>query len=68
LENVTLNQDWGSKALFLYNEKAFIKSLQNTGEVLLELNWHGNNNVYFKYFTEEASQEIERLKAKCKIK
>ena len=68
LENVTLTQDWGSKALFLYNEKAFIKSLQNTSEVLLELKWHGNNSVYFKYFTEGASEEIEGLKAKCKIK
>ena len=68
LEDIALTQDWGSKSLFVYNEKAFIKSIENTNEILLELSWHGNSRVYFKYFTEGASKEIKRLKSKCNIK
>ena len=68
LEDIRLTQDWGSKALFVYNEKAFIKTLENTNEVLLELNWYGNSSVYFKYYTDEASQAIKSLKSKCGLK
>ena len=45
-----------------------IKSLENTNEVLLELSWHGNSSVYFKYFTDGASQAIKSLKSKCGLK
>jgi len=68
LEDIKLTQKWGSKSLSVYNEKAFIKSLENTNEVLLELNWYGNSSVYFKYYTDESSQAIKSLKSKCGLK
>jgi hypothetical protein len=68
LEDIKLTQKWGSKSLFVYNEKAFIKSLEKTNEVLLELNWYGNSSVYFKYYTDETSQAIKSLKSKCGLK
>ena len=65
LENIGLTQDWGSKSLFIENVNAFLKSIENTNEITLELSWYGNSSVYFRYFTEEALQAIKSLKYKC---
>ena len=67
LERIRLDQKWGSKYLSVYSEIAFIQNLWNANEILLELNWHGSNNVYFKYSIKGVLEEIEHLKGKCKI-
>ena len=67
LERIRLDQKWGSKYLSVYSEIAIIQNLWNAKEVLLELNWHGSNNIYFKYSIEGVLEEIDHLKAKCKI-
>ena len=63
-----LDHKWDSQFVSVYSEFPFIKSLTNTNEVLLELDWHGTGNVYFKYNAKGASESIKRLKTKCKIK
>jgi hypothetical protein len=49
LEYITLTQDWGSKFLHFENDKDIISRLKKANTILLELKWHGEGSVYFKF-------------------
>ena len=65
IEEVTLRQDWGSKFLYFIDYSSTIDRIKSSSQVRIELQWHGNDNVYFdipmngaKYAMREARRSL----------
>ena len=65
LENIRLTQDWGSKIIHPSDYQYFIEQLLKSNNVLLELNWYNNGNVYFSYSAKGFTKAFNELKSKC---
>lgn len=73
-----LTQKWGNKFLHVsgyysdvkYNlgDNSFIEKLKNNNSALLELDWHGNGSVYFKYPLQGSSKALSKLQKNCGYK
>ena len=44
-----LTQAWGASSLHFDDGQRAINQFRSSKTMLLELNWHGNENVYFRY-------------------
>ena len=75
LTEVYLEQSWGSKSLSvedseylknLISTADLINSLPKANELLLELTWHGNGNVYFPYPMTGSADALAQLFSNCK--
>jgi hypothetical protein len=62
VENVTITQDWGSKFLHFRNDKLIIKKIAKSNSVLLELDWHGEGKVYFKFSLKGSSSALKKMR------
>jgi hypothetical protein len=60
-----LTQKWGSAFLHFENDAHAINKLISSKSVLLELDWFGQNPVYFEYPMEGAAEAIKSLQGKC---
>lgn len=68
IDNATFLQDWGDNFLNFYDFQGaseMINKLQNHGTLLLELEWYGEGNVYFKFPLEGAKESINSIRIKC---
>ena len=65
ITDVELLQKWGGKQVSLRNYEQYLPDLKNSDELLLELDWHGEGKVYFKFPTKGFSIALEDLKNKC---
>jgi len=66
VESVSLTQGWGSKALHFDYDKKIINEMKKANSILLELNWHGNNPVYFKFPLDGSSKALHEIEKECK--
>nr|WP_136251800.1 hypothetical protein [Ningiella ruwaisensis] len=65
LGSVRLSQTWGDRFLNVFNDTAFINSLSGVDDVMLELSWHGNGKVHYKYLMIDFEKRLVELKEKC---
>jgi hypothetical protein len=66
LVNESFTQAWGAKFIhFKYDEDA-IQNIIKSKTLLVELNWYGNGNTYFKFNLAGSSAAIAKIRAKCK--
>lgn len=65
INNVDLLQRWGGKQITLRNNEQYLADLNISDELLLELDWHGDGKVYFKYTITGFSKAYEDLKTRC---
>lgn len=67
LEKVELTQDWGAKFLSFRNDQYIIQQVMKSGEALFELQWHGEQAVYFKFSLDGSSSAISEIRSKCNL-
>lgn len=60
-----LTQKWGAAFLHFDNGAHAITKLTTSKSVLLELDWYGQNKVYFEYPMTGAADAIKGLRANC---
>ena len=65
LENIYLNQTWGEKFIRFVSNESAVSNIASSDSVLLELQWHGQGTVYFKYPLEGSWDAIAQIRAKC---
>lgn len=67
-DTLTLNQEWNSEFMRVAFKKDFINKLRKHKKLMLELNWHGEGQVYFEHDLTGSSVFIDDLFKKCGIK
>lgn len=67
LEKVELTQNWGAKFLNFRNDRYVIQQVMKSKEALFELQWHGEQPVYFKFSLNGSSSAILEIRNKCKL-
>jgi hypothetical protein len=67
IEDITLTQKWGAKYLHFQNDSSVITKLTSAGEALLELQWHGQQSVYFKFTLNGSSKALSKINKKCSV-
>ena len=65
IENVVLSQDWGAKFLHFRNDASALAKIASSNTALLELQWHGQQPIYFEFTLNGSSKAISEIKAKC---
>lgn len=63
LDNVKLTQTWGSKFLHFENDKAIVSKIAQSNTLLIELNWYGEGNVYFRFPLNGSADAINEIHA-----
>ena len=66
VEYITMKQEWGSKVLVvvfdsLKDKEEFINKLKEHDEMLLELKWYGQGNVYFPIKLDGSTKFINKV-------
>lgn len=65
VENVSLAQDWGDKFISFSNDSSAISSISASKAALLELQWYGQQSVYFNYTLNGSSKALSKIRALC---
>lgn len=65
LENVSMTQDWSAKFLHFQHDSKAIASIGQAQSVLLELNWYGNGNTYFRFPLGGSGSAISTMRTSC---
>lgn len=65
VEETRLSQDWGAKFIHFRKSKKIISKIDNSNELLFELNWHGEGKVYFKWPLKGSSEALKKIRAAC---
>ena len=62
IKQMKFTQDWGSRFIhFLYYDKA-ISEMINNNKVLVELDWYGEDKVYFEFTLNGSANAIEEIR------
>lgn len=64
----SLSQEWGSKFLHFKYPEQIIEKIKKSNTFIIELEWYGNGNVYFKYPLSGAKNVIDEIFSKCNNK
>ncbi|MDN7129840.1 zinc-ribbon domain-containing protein [Pseudidiomarina sp. 1APR75-15] len=65
LEQIELTQDWGDKFLRFRKDDYVIQQVMKSEEALFELQWHGEQSVYFKFSLNGSSEAISKIRGMC---
>ena len=57
--------DTASRFIHFPNDEVMVKKLISSNELLLELPWHSEGNVYFKYPLKGSSSSIQKIAKVC---
>ncbi|HLV08613.1 MAG TPA: hypothetical protein VKY40_00205 [Halanaerobiales bacterium] len=60
-EYIRLTQDWGAKFLHFQNDETVISQIIKSNNLLLELNWYGEGNVYYRFPLNGSSKAIDKI-------
>ena len=60
-----LSQKWGAKFIHFSYSDGVITNIQNSKEFLLELSWHGQGKVYFKFPLKGSTAALKKMRATC---
>lgn len=68
LEQIELTQKWGSKFLQTssVDSDTLISNMKKANSVLLELDWHGNEKVYFEFSLKGSTKALNKMQKNCK--
>ena len=65
VEYVTFKQKWGEKHISFKNPDENIKNIEKSNKALLELNWHGEGKIYFKFSLKGSSAGLKNIRNEC---
>lgn len=66
IQNMRLIQEWGAKSIHFSDDASAIAKIAGSSSVMLELNWHGQGRVNFRFPLKGSSAAIQEMRAKCK--
>ncbi|WDP90883.1 MAG: hypothetical protein HUN04_14750 [Desulfobacter sp.] len=66
IENETLTQGWGENFIHFEGDRFAISKIESGNSVLVELPWHGNGKVYFKFPLNGSSAALKSMRDKVK--
>ena len=61
LENISMTQNWGSKIIHFQNNKIVVSKIVESNTMLLELDWYGEDKVYFRFSLAGSSTAIDKI-------
>ena len=68
IDHTNLRFDFKNKRLlYFFNHKRIISNIMKSDTMLLELDWHDNEKVYFPYSLKYSSNAIDEVYKKCGI-
>lgn len=62
IENMNFTQDWGSKFINFREDGYAITKIENSNTMLIELNWYGQDKVYFSFSLEGSAAAIDQIR------
>ena len=65
IEDVTLTQRWGATSLHFRNAQDAIRKIVASNSVMLQLNWHGQDQVHFEVPLRGSSDAISEIRSQC---
>ena len=65
IESATLTQEWGAKFLHFQDIEQTIANIKSASKALLELQWHGEEAVYFEFSLKGSSNAIAQARKIC---
>lgn len=65
IEDVTLTQRWGSTTLHFRNAQDAIQKIASANSVMLQLNWHGEDQVNFEISLRGSAAALNEIRSQC---
>ncbi|MGO3346051.1 MAG: zinc ribbon domain-containing protein [Marinomonas sp.] len=65
VESVVLTQDWGAKFIHFRNDTSVMSKIASSNSALLELQWHGQQPVYFDFTLNGSAKALSDIRALC---
>ena len=66
IERVRFTQSWGSKFIHFTNKSSAISKLSSNNNALLELKWHGQDQIYFDFPLKGSTAAIAEIRKICR--
>ena len=66
IERVRFTQSWGSKFIHFTNKSSAISKLSSNNNALLELKWHGQDQIYFNFPLKGSTAAIAEIRKICR--
>lgn len=60
-----LNQVWGANSLHFWNTRRAIDYIVASNEMLIELEWYGQNRILFRFSLQGSNNAISEIRRKC---
>ena len=64
VQDVYMSQKWNSKFIHFY-DVGVIDKIMKANTILLELDWYGEGNVYFRFSGAGSTKAINQIRASC---
>lgn len=64
IEKMSFTQSWGSKFISFIKNGYAITKIENSNTMLLELNWYGQDKVYFRFSLTDSAAAINEIRNK----
>lgn len=65
LERAFFSQDWGDQFIQFREDEQAVQNIAVSNNVMVELNWHGQQPALFEYSLHGSSKALKELRAKC---
>lgn len=65
IEDVTLTQRWGATSLHFRNAQDAVRKIAASNSVMLQLNWHGQDQVHFEVPLRGSSAALSEIRSQC---
>jgi hypothetical protein len=69
ISSVSFTQTWGGSSIFFPKSTIAntINNIVTSKELLVQLNWYGNTNTYFKFNLQEGAYSVSKIRQDCKL-
>lgn len=65
VEKIKLRQDWGAQSIHFQDGRSAIKNIAASSEMLLKLEYHGQQPVYFDFSLRGSTKALQDIRAMC---
>jgi len=65
IEDVTLTQRWGATTLHFRNAQDAIQKIASSNSVMLQLSWHGEDQVHFEIPLRGSGAALNEIRSQC---
>ncbi|MCF8000399.1 MAG: hypothetical protein K9K76_00880 [Halanaerobiales bacterium] len=62
ITNMDFTQEWGSDFVHFVEDKKAINKIMQNNKVLIEIDWYGEDKVYFEFTLEGSAEAIKKIR------